>query len=129
MREVSLVPARYDHRLRRVRCCPPTCRGEVALLSPSSSSDDHARIFDHDAVRDLVDRGRESGRVSADDVREACETAALPMKESRFVVEYLKSCEITVEVDAGRWRGRRHVGAASARRTSAPTGRGWERPA
>jgi len=98
-------------------------------LSPSSSSDDHARIFDHDAVRDLVDRGRESGRVSADDVREACETAALPMKESRFVVEYLKSCEITVEVDAEKSRGRRKVVAASSTRTSSTTAKTAKKPA
>jgi len=98
-------------------------------LSPSSTNDDHARIFDHNAVRDLVDRGRESGRVSADDVREACETAALPMKESRFVVEYLKSCDIMVEVDAEKSRGRRKVVAASSTRTSSTTAKTAKKPA
>lgn len=98
-------------------------------MSPSSTSDDHARIFDHDAVRDLVDRGRESGRVSADDVREACETAALPMKESRFVVEYLRSCDITVEVDAAQSRGRHKVVAASSTRTSSTTAKAAKKPA
>nr|WP_205857053.1 RNA polymerase sigma factor [Phytoactinopolyspora endophytica] len=66
-------------------------------------------------------RGQESGSVNAQDVREACEAAELAMKESRIVVEHLKSTGITVEVaaaDSRRSSGKRVV-AATSRRTSA----------
>ncbi|WP_425502360.1 RNA polymerase sigma factor [Phytoactinopolyspora limicola] len=71
-------------------------------------------------MQELVIRGREAGSVDAQDVRAACEAANLQMKESRIVVEHLKSTGITVEVAAADSRvSRKRVVAAASRRSSA----------
>jgi RNA polymerase primary sigma factor len=63
-------------------------------------------------------RGRESGSVTAEDVRVACGAANLQMKESRFVVEHLKSTGITVEVAAADSQSpRKRVSAAMSTRS------------
>nr|WP_281269660.1 RNA polymerase sigma factor [Phytoactinopolyspora halophila] len=64
-------------------------------------------------------RGRETGSVHAQEVRAACEAANLPMKESRLVVEHLKTSGITVEIAAEDSRGNgKRVMAAASRRVS-----------
>ncbi|NDL56326.1 RNA polymerase sigma factor [Phytoactinopolyspora sp. XMNu-373] len=89
-------------------------------MSPSPSRSKYARIFELPPVQELVIRGREAGSVDAQDVRAACEAANLQMKESRLVVEHLKSTGITVEVAASDSRvKRKRVVAASSRRSSA----------
>ncbi|WP_446686748.1 RNA polymerase sigma factor [Phytoactinopolyspora halotolerans] len=90
-------------------------------MSPSPSRSKYARILELPPVRELVTRGQESGSVNAQDVREACEAAELAMKESRIVVEHLKSTGITVEVAASdsRRSSAKRVVAATSRRSSA----------
>ena len=89
-------------------------------MSSSPSRSKHARIFELSPVQELVTRGRASGSVSAQDVRAACEAADLPMKESRVVLEHLKSSGITVEVAAVDSRTtRKRVAAAASRRPAA----------
>jgi RNA polymerase primary sigma factor len=93
---------------------------ERLFVSPSPSRSKYARIFELPPVQELVIRGREAGSVDARDVRAACEAANLQMKESRVVVEHLKSTGITVEVAASDSRvSRKRVVAAASRRSSA----------
>jgi RNA polymerase primary sigma factor len=106
-----------------VAIAAPSRYVERSFVSPSSSRSKHARIFELPPVQDLVTRGRSAGSVTAQDVRAACEAAELPMKESRVVLEHLKSSGITVEVAATESRSiRKRVAAASSRRraTTAP---------
>ncbi|RIQ19538.1 RNA polymerase sigma factor [Jiangella rhizosphaerae] len=89
-------------------------------MSSSSSSTKNARILELPPVQALVSQGRKSGSVTAEDVRVACGAANLAMKESRFVVEHLKSTGITVEVAAADSRSpRKRVAAATSTRSTA----------
>ncbi|SDU70033.1 RNA polymerase sigma factor [Jiangella alkaliphila] len=89
-------------------------------MSSSSSSTKNARILELPSVQALVTQGRKSGSVTAEDVRVACGAADLAMKESRFVVEHLKSTGITVEVAAADSRSpRKRVAAATSTRSTA----------
>jgi len=91
-------------------------------VSSSPSSTKHARILELPPVQALVSQGRESGSVTAEDVRLACGAANLPMKESRFVVEHLKATGITVEVAAADSRSpRKRVAAATSSRSRTVT--------
>ena len=88
-------------------------------MSSSSSSTKNTRILELPSVQALVSQGRKSGSVTAEDVRVACGAANLAMKESRFVVEHLKSTGITVEVAAADSRSpRKRVAAATSTRST-----------
>ncbi len=89
-------------------------------MSSSPSSTKHTEILELPPVQALVTQGREAGSVTAEEVRVACGAANLPMKESRFVVEHLKSTGITVEVAAAdSRRSRKRVAAATSTRSEA----------
>jgi RNA polymerase primary sigma factor len=91
-------------------------------VSPSQPRSKHARILELPTVQQLVDRGRVTGSVTADEIRRACESAELPIKESKVVVEHLKKSGVTVTVSSAESKSaRKRVVAASARRTSTST--------
>ncbi|WP_184824800.1 RNA polymerase sigma factor [Jiangella mangrovi] len=107
-------------RRRLARCAVPDQDFERSYVSSSSSSTKHARILELPPVQALVTQGRNSGSVTAEDVRLACGAANLAMKESRIVVEHLKSTGITVEVAAADSRSpRKRVAAATSTRSTA----------
>jgi RNA polymerase primary sigma factor len=92
-------------------------------VSPSSSTRTKTEVLDDPAVRDLVKNGRKAGSVSAQEIRDACNAAGLGGKESRVVVEQLKSSGITVEVTAEDSSGTSRSGGSVATAKKSTSGK------
>ncbi len=87
-------------------------------MSSSTSRKPSADALSHPDVQGLIDRGKQSGTVTADEVRSACDLAAIPPTQSKALLRLLSEEGVTVVVSAADASGRKKVAAAASRRTT-----------
>jgi RNA polymerase primary sigma factor len=87
-------------------------------VSSSTSLKLPAAVLDHPEVQGLLTRGRESGQVSADDIRRVFEKAAIPATQAKKLLRYLSEAGVCVAVSAADSAGRKKVLAAARSRTT-----------
>jgi RNA polymerase primary sigma factor len=87
-------------------------------VSSSTSRKPSADVLNHPDVQGLLDRGRKSGTVTAEEVRTACDSAAVPPAQSKALLRMLSEEGVTVVVSAADASGRKQVAAAANRRST-----------
>jgi RNA polymerase primary sigma factor len=87
-------------------------------VSSSTSRKPSVDALSHPDVQGLFDRGRETGTVTADEVRTACDLAAVPPAQSKALLRMLSEEGVTVVVSAADSSGAKKVAAAASRRTT-----------
>ena len=87
-------------------------------MSSSTSRKPSFDALSHPDVQGLFDRGREVGTVTADEVRTACDLAAIPPTQSKALLRMLSEEGVSVVVSAEDASGRKQVAAATSRRTT-----------
>jgi RNA polymerase primary sigma factor len=87
-------------------------------VSSSTSRKSSADALSHPDVQGLLDRGKQTGSVTADEVRTACDLAAIPPTQSKALLRLLSEEGVTVVVSAADASGRKKVAAAASRRTT-----------
>jgi RNA polymerase primary sigma factor len=87
-------------------------------VSSSTSRKPSADALSHPDVQGLLDRGKQTGTVTADEVRTACDLAAIPPTQSKALLRLLSEEGVTVVVSAADASGRKKVAAAASRRTT-----------
>ncbi len=87
-------------------------------MSSSTSRKPSVDALSHPDIQGLFDRGRQSGTVTADEVRAACDCADLPPTQSKALLRTLSEEGVTVVVSAADSAGRKKVAAAASRRTT-----------
>jgi RNA polymerase primary sigma factor len=87
-------------------------------VSSSTSRKPSFDALNHPDVQGLFDRGREAGTVTADEVRTACDLAAIPPTQSKALLRMLSEEGVSVVVSAEDASGRKQVAAATSRRTT-----------
>jgi RNA polymerase primary sigma factor len=87
-------------------------------VSSSTSRKLSVDALHHPDVQGLFDRGRQSGTVTADEVRQTCDLADIPPAQSKALLKMLSEEGVTVVVSAADASGRKKVAAASSSRAT-----------
>ena len=87
----------------------------------SSRTSRNAHLLEIPQVRQLVEKGRERGHVTAEEVRGACEEVGIGKSQWANLLRYLGEEGVTVSVDSTTQTTRKRVAAAASRRAAAVT--------
>ena len=87
-------------------------------MSSSTSRKLSVDALSHPEVQGLFERGKKTGNVTADEVRTACDQAAVPPTQSKALLRLLSKEGVTVVVSAADASGPKKVTAAASRRAT-----------
>jgi RNA polymerase primary sigma factor len=87
-------------------------------VSSSTSRKLSVDALSHPEVQGLFERGKKTGNVTADEVRTACDQAAVPPTQSKALLRLLSKEGVTVVVSAADASGPKKVTAAASRRAT-----------
>jgi len=87
----------------------------------SSRTSRNAHLLEIPQVQQLVEKGRQRGHVTAEEVRGACEEVGIGKSQWANLLRYLGEEGVTVSVDSTTQTTRKRVAAAASRRAAAVT--------